>query len=146
MSPDHTSNAAIVQPSNAAIVQPFNPPGVRPYNPTAEHAAVQPPRTTTEPDAPAVQPGRSTSTEVEPPAASNLGRSESPGGTAPARERAQHAARGHYTRHGRLPTATELMELAQVARGTAGTVLKDLRDDRPTLHLVNADTNEDTDQ
>jgi hypothetical protein len=38
------------------------------------------------------------------------------------------------------------MELAGVARGTAGTVLKDLRNNRPTLHLVNADTAKDTDQ
>jgi len=32
------------------------------------------------------------------------------------------------------------MQLAEVARGTAGTVLKDLRRNRPALHLVNADT------
>ena len=29
------------------------------------------------------------------------------------------------------------MHLAHVARGTAGTVLKDLREQRPALHLVN---------
>jgi hypothetical protein len=38
------------------------------------------------------------------------------------------------------------MDLAHVARGTAGAVLKDLRDNRPALHLVNADTPEDTDR
>jgi hypothetical protein len=43
---------------------------------------------------------------------------------APARVRAQT---GHATRHGALPTVSELMALAQVARGTAATALKDLR-------------------
>jgi hypothetical protein len=38
------------------------------------------------------------------------------------------------------------MEVAQVARGTAGTVLKDLRRNRPALHIVNATTDEDTNQ
>ncbi len=47
--------------------------------------------------------------------------------TAPARVRAQTAATGHATRHGQLPTVSELMALAQVARGTAGAALKDLR-------------------
>ena len=38
------------------------------------------------------------------------------------------------------------MELAQVARGTAGTVLKDLRNNRPALHIVNADAKQENDQ
>jgi hypothetical protein len=46
---------------------------------------------------------------------------------APARVRAQTAATGHAIRHGQLPTVSELMALAQVARGTAATALKDLR-------------------
>jgi hypothetical protein len=46
---------------------------------------------------------------------------------APARVRAQTAATGHATQHGALPTVSELMALAQVARGTAATALKDLR-------------------
>jgi hypothetical protein len=46
---------------------------------------------------------------------------------APARVRAQTAATGHAIRHGALPTVSELMALAQVARGTAATALKDLR-------------------
>jgi hypothetical protein len=46
---------------------------------------------------------------------------------APARVRAQTAATGYATRHGALPTVSELMALAQVARGTAATALKDLR-------------------
>jgi hypothetical protein len=46
---------------------------------------------------------------------------------APARVRAHTAATGHATQHGALPTVSELMALAQVARGTAATALKDLR-------------------
>ncbi|MCA1694111.1 MAG: hypothetical protein LC749_04925, partial [Actinobacteria bacterium] len=46
---------------------------------------------------------------------------------APARVRAHTAATGHATAHGQLPTVTELMALAQVARGTAAAALKDLR-------------------
>jgi hypothetical protein len=136
-------------PSDPAGVQPFNPPTVQPFNPTPEPAfnpaPVQPTRTTTAPDDAVVQP-RSTTSEPSPGAESDPERSGSAGGAAPARERARQAARSHYARHGCLPTATELMELAQVARGTAGTVLKDLRDNRPALHIVNAATDEDTDQ
>ncbi|MGH3847107.1 MAG: DUF2637 domain-containing protein [Pseudonocardiaceae bacterium] len=47
--------------------------------------------------------------------------------TAPARVRAQTAATGHATTHGQLPTVSELMALAQVARGTAAAALKALR-------------------
>jgi hypothetical protein len=38
------------------------------------------------------------------------------------------------------------MAQAQVSRGTAGTVLKDLRDNRPALHIVSADSDSRTDQ
>ncbi len=51
----------------------------------------------------------------------------------------RQAARSHYARHGQLPTVTELVDAAKVARGTAGTVLKDLRAEQPALHVVNAD-------
>jgi hypothetical protein len=128
--------------SNPAGVQPFNPPGVQPYNPSA----VQPPRADDALNATAVQPERSTPGPTTLTADASPSRSESSGVAGPASERARQAARAHYTRHGRLPTATELMQLAQVARGTAGTVLKDLRRDRPALHLVNADTEPRADQ
>jgi len=52
---------------------------------------------------------------------------------APARIRAQVAATGHAARHGALPTVTQLMALAQVARGTAAAALKDLRQQPTTL-------------
>jgi hypothetical protein len=67
-------------------------------------------------------------------------------GGAPARERARAAARGHHARHGQLPTVTELSEAAQVARGTAGAVLKELRHERAQLHVVHGPTDTRTDQ
>jgi hypothetical protein len=66
------------------------------------------------------------------------------GGRGSARERARTAAQHHHDRHGGWPTVTELMSLAEVARGTAGTALKDLRKERPALHVVNAETENGT--
>jgi hypothetical protein len=128
--------------SNPAGVQPFNQPDVQLYNPSP----VQPRRTDDGLNAPAVQSERSTSRPTTRTSDASQLRSESAAGGGPASERARQAARAHYARHGRLPTATELMQLAQVARGTAGTVLKDLRRNRPALHLVNADTDLRTDK
>ncbi len=65
---------------------------------------------------------------------------------APARDRARTAAHGHQARHGRLPTVTELTELAKVARGTAATVLKELRTERPALQIVRSTPETSTDQ
>jgi hypothetical protein len=63
---------------------------------------------------------------------------------APARDRAQAAAQRHAARHGRLPTVSQLMTLADVSRGTAGDALKALRN-RPTpLQLVSPDENNRT--
>jgi hypothetical protein len=132
--------------SNPAGVQPFNPSGVQPSNPTAGPGGVQPPRTTSPLNAPAVQPDRSLPTARNGPDAANRGRSRSAGGGSPVSERARQAARSHYARHGRLPTASELMQIAKVARGTAGTVLKDLRRDPPALHLITADTDTRTEK
>jgi hypothetical protein len=128
--------------SNPAGVQPFNQPDVHPYNPSP----VQRPRTNDALNASAVQPEHSTPGTTTRTADASRSRVASPGVAGPASERARQAARTYYARHGRLPTATELMQLAQVARGTAGTVLKDLRRNRPALHLVNADTDPRTDK
>jgi hypothetical protein len=62
------------------------------------------------------------------------------------RDRARTAARSHQTRHGRLPTVSELVQLAQVARGTAATALKELRDQRPALQIVRTPPEASTDQ
>jgi hypothetical protein len=143
---ESASNSVVVQPCDPSGVQPYNPSDVQPYNATADPGAVQLPRTTAEPDTPAVQPARSSGAEQTELVEGRPARSGSAGGGAPASERARHAARSHYALHGRLPTASELMALAQVARGTAGTVLKDLRNNRPALHLVTADPDPRTDQ
>jgi hypothetical protein len=62
---------------------------------------------------------------------------------ASAGERAREAAGRHQCRHGGLPTVSELMRLADVGRGTAGAVLKQLRAERPSLHAVPADPRTD---
>lgn len=66
----------------------------------------------------------------------------SPASDAPARDRAQAAARRHAVRYGELPTVSHLMALAEVSRGTAGEALKALRNQPLPLHLV--DPNENT--
>ncbi len=53
-----------------------------------------------------------------------------------AAERARAATKAHRARHGALPTVTELARQADVARGTAATALKALRDQHPALHLI----------
>ena len=53
-----------------------------------------------------------------------------------ARDRARAAAVRHATRHGALPTVTELEAAAHVSRGTAATVLRTLRDQPTPLHLI----------
>ena len=123
-------------------VEMYKPPGVQASNPTAVQAPVQPARKTPDPTT-AVQPERSTMPGAAETSGAGPGRSTATGGGAPARDRAQQAARSHYDRHGRLPTVTELVEAAQVARGTAGTVLKDLRNSRPALHIVATDSDTD---
>lgn len=71
-----------------------------------------------------------------------------PGRAAPrtARDRARVAAQRHHDEHGSLPTVTELARISGVARGTAGYALRDLRAERPALHVVNADHESRTDQ
>jgi hypothetical protein len=138
----------IAEPATTAERSAFNPPyGDRPYNPAPNPAGqpdpvVQPPPSeprTTPPVQPAVIEALNT------PAVDQLDVEQStPGGSA--RDRARAAAHRHHDTHGALPTVTELMDLAHVARGTAGTVLKDLRKQRPTLHLVNTNPESSTDQ
>jgi hypothetical protein len=61
-------------------------------------------------------------------------------GAGSAADRARDAARSHYAQTGVWPTARALAELARVGRGTAGTVLKELREARPDLHVIATDT------
>ncbi|ASR33853.1 hypothetical protein BAY61_01340 [Prauserella marina] len=118
--------------------------------PTVQLPAVEPERVQTS----AVQPGVhrervqpvQPSRPVEAPSASSPGVQSRPSGAArrveakraqaPARERADEAAQRYTIEHNGLPTVTQLMELAEVSRGTAGEALKALRDKPAPLHLV----------
>jgi hypothetical protein len=94
------------------------------------------------PSSPAVQPLYSGPTDdhirVQPaaPQRSPVVQTSAPRGASPARDRATAAARRHATRHGQLPTVSELMALAQVARGTAAAALKELRNQPTALQVV----------
>jgi hypothetical protein len=125
-----TRDAESGEPSRRTPAAPYNPP----FN------AVVQPRSPAD-TAPAVQAlaesALNTSHEPLPMRGAVSG-----GGSA--RERARTAAQHHHDRHGGWPTVTELMGLAEVARGTAGTALKDLRNERPALHVVNAETENGT--
>jgi hypothetical protein len=54
----------------------------------------------------------------------------------PKRDRARTAARRHQVQHGDLPTVDQLMQLASVSRGTAGTALQELREQPAPLQLI----------
>lgn len=56
--------------------------------------------------------------------------------SSPKRDRAFREARKHQALHGNLPTVDQLHETADVSRGTAGTVLKELREQPHPLHIV----------
>ena len=123
--PGPVSNvAASNRPSN-----PYNPPV---FNP-ASNPAVQPrppePRT-----ALPVQPEPELQLYNSAPALNAEPRTT---GRPSAAERARAVADAHRDRTGALPTVTELTHLADVARGTAGTALKTLRQERPALQLIN---------
>jgi hypothetical protein len=135
--------AAPVQPAPQAWPVPTAAPiaALTSPSPATDHAT----RTATDsaptlPVVPSVQPAPRqlvhalTSTPIEQsiehrpdPATDSVVRAPAARDAAPARVRAQTAATGHATRHGALPTVSELMALAQVARGTAAAALKALR-------------------
>lgn len=121
--------ATPVQPTRVHPA-PVQPQPVQPA--TVQPAGVQRPgpgeRSTAESG---VQPGRVPAL----PAGMSNGQRPVSGGS-PAKELARAAARRHVDEHGRLPTVSELVALAEVSRGTAGTALKELREQHPALHLV----------
>jgi hypothetical protein len=63
---------------------------------------------------------------------------------APARDHARTVAVRHAHRHGALPSVRQLMELAEVSRGTAGDALKALRAQPTPLHLITDTSQDDT--
>jgi hypothetical protein len=102
---------------------PFNGDGTR------SHAAAIP----TPPTTPVVR-RLNTGLDAAPASEQRIEPTARPAQIAPARasatpavDRALTLAREHAARHGQLPTVTELVTLARVARGTAATALKTLR-------------------
>jgi Protein of unknown function (DUF2637) len=123
---ERSADAEVVQPARseaAPVVQPSGLDAVQPevYKPAAAGL-----------DAAVVQPDA----EAE--------RTTGSYGGGPARDRAYEVAAAHAAEHGSLPTVSELMAKAEVSRGTAGAALKDLRDQRPSLHVVLNDTTKAT--
>ncbi len=124
------TDGATVGPSDAVepgVVQPERPPVVQPDRVLPD--AVQPVQPV-QPDS-AVQPGvghhgpsRSPAAPVGRPVVQRVGQAEA---ETPI-ERALGAAAVHRVEHGALPSVTQLAGLADVARGTAATALKQLRD------------------
>jgi hypothetical protein len=124
--------------ADAAPRTAFNPP----YNQPASSPAVQL-RTPGERSPQPVQPDPARPVYTAPADVNTAG---SPDGPARPRDRARVAGRAYGQRHGHLPTVSELVELAHVARGTAAKALRDLKAERPALHLVNTTLERPTDQ
>ncbi|WP_436493408.1 hypothetical protein [Actinokineospora sp. HUAS TT18] len=129
-----TAPASTVAPSSAVEPARSTTP-VQPAVQSAVQRTVQPAaEATVQLPAVAVEPAR-----VEQPAASPRPRVQPvpvESSSSPAKDRARAAARSHHHRHGSLPTVTELVTMAQVSRGTAGTALQELRETPADLHLV----------
>ncbi len=126
----HTTDSTAVRSDTRAVTRPE--PG-RPGQSDGQHVGQHPGQRSHVDGQPVGQPG-------EP------GRPTQPGARASARDRARSTARDHQARHGRLPTVSELAQLARVARSTAGTVLKELRAERPALQIVRTPPEKSTEQ
>ena len=115
--------------TNTGLDGPYNPPYSHPYglntalNGTVHHGH-----------------------EPCPSRGSPAAETAAPGVDPPAGERARVLAVAHHDRHGDLPTVTELTRLADVARGTAGAVLKALRAEHQPQHPTPADLSPRTDR
>jgi hypothetical protein len=137
--PESAPGAAVDPPTTSPAVQP-GPVQPQPRQPVSVHSvrvqpepggldAVQPPPVGWT-DPAAVQPWPVT---VQP-----AGQSAADNGPRPAAagDRAREVAWQYQQTRGRLPTTSELAAAAEVARGTAGNVLKALRAEGPALHLI----------
>ena len=118
-------------------VQPTAGPAVQAPAPPAPPAAEHPPTASNQPPATARR-CAPTRAATQPPAPRPA--------DSPARDRARATAGEHQTRHGALPTVSQLMGLAAVSRGTAATALRDLRDPPAPLHIVASPADERTPQ
>lgn len=133
----HLAAAAAAAPDTTPSVQapavrapgvqsdPVQSPGL-----DASSVAAADERTTAEPET--VQPGKPTDPEPEPVKPE---RSAAPA-SSPKKDRARAEARRFQIHNGQLPTVDELMKLAEVSRGTAGTALQELRNQPAALQLI----------
>jgi hypothetical protein len=136
------TNAANCSPSDATSVEPSG------RSDRLLNAAVRPGDPVSTPPGGVHRPVQASDAAVQPASnsAGEVVRRDTEVNGASARDRALAAAREHHSRHGQLPTVTQLMALAQVARGSAGTVLKALRAERPALHIVRPSHQDRTEQ
>jgi hypothetical protein len=132
-----THCASTIQPataSDAEAVQLGSTPAAVQEAPSVQPVPVN---TAVQPDAPVQQPESvQPESDREPGAAGKPGQRAMSALPSPARDRAQAAARRHAACHGSLPTVRELAELAEVSQGSAGTVLKELREQPTRLQIV----------
>jgi hypothetical protein len=140
--PPKAVQSGAVQPVHPDAVHPgpVEPGGVQPLPPAAPVrpdaiSAVQADPSPVDVVHPVVQPSGQPGVQAGHP------RPSSP--SEPAGDRARAAALVHQATHGDLPSVSELVGLADVARGTAATALRQLRDPsaarRPGLQIVHAD-------
>jgi uncharacterized protein DUF2637 len=137
---------AIRHHTNAAVDRPHGDQQDRSYD--ALDVAVRPDEPASTSDGGVQPPVQASNASVQPasnPAGAVVQPADAANG-AGARDRALAAAREHRSRHGELPTVTQLMALAQVARGTAGNALKTVRAERPALPIVHVNPETRTEQ
>ncbi|MEC3976243.1 DUF2637 domain-containing protein [Amycolatopsis sp. H20-H5] len=132
------AQASAVQPG--AVQRQSVQPGLSGESVQPSSAVQQPSASDASGDAPAtVQ-----SAEASEPASVEPASPESPRRTpvasSPLKDRARAAARRHAAHQGDLPTVDTLMYLADVSRGTAGTALKELREQPAPLHVITENT------
>ena len=124
-------SSEVSNPYNAAS-NPYNAPYSDPYNP---YSRTTPPLYSAEHPVGTPYNEALDGPDGEPAAAAS-----------PARDRARDAARAHLARHGALPTVTDLVAAADVARGTAAAALRDLRDTPNPLRAVPDDSRNENDR
>ena len=125
-----TEAAGVAVQSTGVQSSPVQSVAVQPGRLDAPAAAKQDGRTTHDPGSVQPQPaaerdagGAKPERPASPPAS-------------PKRDRARAAARRWQAQHRDLPTVDQLMQLAEVSRGTAGTALQELREQPAPLQLI----------
>ncbi|QRP46040.1 DUF2637 domain-containing protein [Amycolatopsis sp. FDAARGOS 1241] len=128
--------------SSAPLVEPDRVQRPAVQSPVVQSGAVQPgalnASASTVPGGRTAEPSPGVQSEGEREAGESPAKPERPAAVAssPKKDRARAEARKHQARTGSLPTVDELMELAEVSRGTAGTALQELRQQPAPLHVI----------